>query len=118
MTRRMPADILAEEQLKLELLRVLSRHFLRQLENLLRSKTGAFFPVDHLSNLELGKRLGNRKELQMGSRGGTIAKVRLEIAYRLVNELGISLAETGRQLGVSTSAISKALTRAKHSNAT
>lgn len=63
----MPADILAEEQLKLELLRVLSRHFLRQLENLLRSKTGAFFPVDHLSNLELGKRLGNRKELQIMS---------------------------------------------------
>ncbi|MHA2053724.1 MAG: hypothetical protein ACW99F_09010 [Candidatus Hodarchaeales archaeon] len=61
----MPADILAEEQLKLELLRVLSRHFLRQLEELLRSKTGAFFPVDRLSNLELGKRLGNRKELQI-----------------------------------------------------
>ena len=45
MIKRMPADILAEEQLKLELLRVLSRYFLRQLEDLLRSKTGAFFPV-------------------------------------------------------------------------
>ncbi len=61
----MPADILAEEQLKLELLRVLSRHFLRQLEELLRTKTGAFFPVERLTNLKLGKRLGTRKELQI-----------------------------------------------------
>ena len=61
----MAVDILAEEQLKLELQRVLSKYFLRQLENLLRDKTGAFFPIDHLSNLELGKRLGKRKELQL-----------------------------------------------------
>ena len=61
----MATDILAEEQLKLELLRVLSKYFLRQLENLLRDKTGAFFPVDRLSNLTLGKRLGKRKELQL-----------------------------------------------------
>ncbi|MCK4847434.1 MAG: hypothetical protein KAT16_00250 [Candidatus Heimdallarchaeota archaeon] len=61
----MAIDILAEEQLKLELQRVLSKYFLRQLENLLRDKTGAFFPIDHLSNLELGKRLGKRKELQL-----------------------------------------------------
>ncbi len=61
----MAADILAEEQLKLELLRVLSKYFLRQLEELLRDQTGAFFPVDHLSTLELGKRLGKRKELQL-----------------------------------------------------
>ncbi|PWI49189.1 hypothetical protein CEE45_03375 [Candidatus Heimdallarchaeota archaeon B3_Heim] len=61
----MATDILAEEQLKLELLRVLSKYFLRQLENLLRDKTGAFFPVDRLSNLELGRRLGKRKELQL-----------------------------------------------------
>ncbi len=61
----MATDILAEEQLKLELLRVLSKYFLRQLEELLRDKTGAFFPVDRLSNLELGRRLGKRKELQL-----------------------------------------------------
>jgi len=61
----MAIDILAEEQLKLELQRVLSKYFLRQLENLLRDKTGAFFPIDHLTNLELGKRLGKRKELQL-----------------------------------------------------
>jgi hypothetical protein len=61
----MAVDILAEEQLKLELQRVLSKYFLRQLENLLRDKTGAFFPIDRLSNLDLGKRLGKRKELQL-----------------------------------------------------
>ena len=61
----MATDILAEEQLKLELLRVLSKYFLRQLENLLRDKTGAFFPVDRLSNLTLGKRLGKMKELKL-----------------------------------------------------
>jgi hypothetical protein len=61
----MAADILAEEQLKFELQRLLSKYFLRQLENLLRDKTGAFFPIDRLSNLELGKRLGKRKELQL-----------------------------------------------------
>ncbi|MHA1993759.1 MAG: hypothetical protein ACW97Z_04405 [Candidatus Hodarchaeales archaeon] len=61
----MATDILAEEQLKLELLRVLSKYFLRQLEELLRDKTGSFFPINRLSNLELGKRLGKRKELQL-----------------------------------------------------
>ena len=61
----MAIDILAEEQIKLELIRVLSKYFLRQLEQLLREKTGAFFPVDQITNLSLGKRLGKRKELQL-----------------------------------------------------
>ncbi len=61
----MATDILAEEQLKLELIRVLSKYFLRQLEQLLREKTGAFFPVDQITSLSLGKRLGKRKELQL-----------------------------------------------------
>lgn len=61
----MSSDILAEEQLKLELIRVLSRFFLRQIENLVRDKTGAFFPIEKIENLELGRRLGRRKELQL-----------------------------------------------------
>ena len=61
----MATDVLAEEQLKFELQRLLSKYFLRQLENLLRDKTGAFFPIERISNLELGKRLGKRKELQL-----------------------------------------------------
>jgi putative transposase len=49
----------------------------------------------------------NRQELISGSRRRHIARVRSSLAVKLVEELGISLAETARQLGVSTSAISK-----------
>ncbi|MCK5011424.1 MAG: transposase [Deltaproteobacteria bacterium] len=53
----------------------------------------------------------NIKELHMGSRRGSIPQVRADIAYQLINELGIPLAEIARQLGVSTSAITKSLQR-------
>ncbi len=55
----------------------------------------------------------NIKELQSGSRRAHIVQIRVKIAQHLVEELGISMAEAGRQLGVSTSAISKILTRFK-----
>ena len=61
----MKRDVLAEEQLKLELIRVLSRFFLNHLEVLVRKQTGAFFPVEKIESLKLGKRLGRRKELQL-----------------------------------------------------
>jgi len=51
------------------------------------------------------------KALQMGSRRSTVSRVRAALAYQLVEDSGIPLAETARQLGVSTSAISKAVTR-------
>jgi hypothetical protein len=63
----MSRDILAEEQLKFEIMRVLSRYFLRQIEDLVRTKTGAFFPVEQIENLELGRRLGKRRELQLAT---------------------------------------------------
>jgi predicted transcriptional regulator len=47
----------------------------------------------------------------MGSRRGSVPRVRSEIAERLVKELGMSLAAAARLLGVSTSAISKILHR-------
>jgi len=53
----------------------------------------------------------NVNELRMGSRRGRIARVRREIAYQLVERYGFSLAEVARQLGVTTSAISKAMGR-------
>ena len=53
----------------------------------------------------------NPKELRMGGRRSCISQVRLQIAYQLVQDYGIPLAEVARQLGVSTSAISKAITR-------
>ncbi|MFW9856408.1 MAG: hypothetical protein ACFFFG_15255 [Candidatus Thorarchaeota archaeon] len=63
----MSRDILAEEQLKFEIIRVLSRYFLRQIEDLVRTKTGAFFPVEKIENIELGRRLGKRRELQLAT---------------------------------------------------
>jgi hypothetical protein len=53
----------------------------------------------------------NLKEMQLGSRRGKIPKIRSDLAYQLITEYGMTLAETGRQLGVSTSAISKILKR-------
>ena len=51
------------------------------------------------------------EELRMGSRRGSIPRVRLQVAKRLVKELRASLAEVARLLGVSTSTISKILQR-------
>ncbi|MBL7174089.1 MAG: transposase [Desulfobacteraceae bacterium] len=53
----------------------------------------------------------NLKEMQSGSRRGKIPKIRSDLVYQLITEYGATLAETGRQLGVSTSAISKILKR-------
>jgi DNA-binding Xre family transcriptional regulator len=53
----------------------------------------------------------NVEELRMGSRRGTLSRVRSEIAEKLIVRLGMPLAEVARALGVSTSAISKLLTR-------
>jgi len=52
-------------------------------------------------------------ELKGGSRRGRIPQVRGEIVISLVESYGIPLAEVARQVGVSTSAISKALRRAE-----
>jgi REP element-mobilizing transposase RayT len=49
--------------------------------------------------------------LQSGSRRNPLPKVRKELAIKFVNEFGISLAETARQLGVSTSGIAQLLRR-------
>jgi REP element-mobilizing transposase RayT len=54
----------------------------------------------------------NSNELRMGSRRGRISQVRSKIACQLVEDYGLPLAEIARKLGVSTSAVSKALTRA------
>ncbi len=52
-------------------------------------------------------------ELKGGSRRETIPQVRVEIANSSVDKYGLPLAEIARQVGVSTSAISKALKRAE-----
>jgi len=53
----------------------------------------------------------NIKELRSGSRRGPIAQARKKLMRLLVKEEGAPLAEAARQLGVSTSAVSKSLSR-------
>jgi putative transposase len=53
----------------------------------------------------------NSHELRMGSRRRRISQVRAQIVHQLVENFGIPLAGVARQVGVSTSAIFKALNR-------
>ena len=48
-------------------------------------------------------------ELRSGSRRGKLSEVRAEVARKLVEDYGITLAEVARQVGVSTSAVSKSV---------
>jgi len=59
----------------------------------------------------------NVEELKSGSRRGEVSRIRSDLALWLVEDRGIPLAEAGRQLGVSTSAVSKMIRRRK-SNST
>jgi len=51
------------------------------------------------------------KALKAGSRRRKISEVRARLIPKLVNEFGFSLAAAGRQLGVSSSAVAKVLSR-------
>ena len=51
--------------------------------------------------------------LQNGSRMRNISHVRKTLAMKLVNEYGLTLAETARQLGVSTTAVAKIVYKEK-----
>ncbi len=53
----------------------------------------------------------NIKELQSGSRRDIISIVRAKITFKLVEMYGVPLAEIARNVGVSTSAVSKILKR-------
>ena len=49
--------------------------------------------------------------LQSGSRRPPLPKLRRAIALKLINEYGVSLAETARRLGISTSGVAQILKR-------
>lgn len=53
------------------------------------------------------------EELKGGSRRGRLPEIRAKLAMELVRDYGLTLAETARQLGVSTSAISRIFERNK-----
>jgi putative transposase len=49
--------------------------------------------------------------LRGGNRAGIISALRAELAYALARDLGIPYAEIGRQLGISTSGVSRIMRR-------
>ncbi|RPI73330.1 MAG: hypothetical protein EHM45_20885 [Desulfobacteraceae bacterium] len=53
------------------------------------------------------------QELRSGSRRGNLSQVRQDIALQLIKEHGITLAEAGRQLGLTMSAVSKMVSRSE-----
>jgi len=53
------------------------------------------------------------KALRAGSRRRIVSRLRNRLIQNLVEDFGLSLAETGRQMGVSSSAVAKALDRRK-----
>jgi putative transposase len=69
--------------------------------------------VEALINQVCAREQVERDALRFGSRRGQVSKVRSELAELLVKELGLSLAETARRLGVSTSGIAQRLRRSK-----
>jgi REP element-mobilizing transposase RayT len=61
---------------------------------------------------EICKKEGvNIQELESGSRRSRVSEARLQIVCRLIETYGIPLAEIARQVGVSTSAVCKIITR-------
>ncbi|MFX0013574.1 MAG: hypothetical protein ACFFB2_18290 [Promethearchaeota archaeon] len=93
----MTPDILAEEQLKLELIRVLTRFFLSHLEELVRNQSGAFFPIEKIENVKLGKRLGRRKELQLMTVEVVDSlqnrKYNVDLAFKFLNDPEMAIKE-------------------------
>jgi len=50
-------------------------------------------------------------ELRSGSRRGRLSEVRAKTVQQLVESYGVAIAELARQVGISTSRVSKILTR-------
>ena len=67
--------------------------------------------VRKLIEEECGRRSISIAELKNGSRRSIVSEARMVIAHRCREELGISAAESARQLGVNTSSIIKAIAR-------
>ena len=53
------------------------------------------------------KRGVSATELRTESRRGVTAQVRAEVAWKLVEDYGLNLTEVARQVGISTSGVSK-----------
>ena len=67
--------------------------------------------IDGIIQEECAKEGVGEIELKRGSRRTKVSSARTRIAYRAVTELGLSLAEAARRLGVTTSSVSRAIER-------
>jgi hypothetical protein len=76
---------------------------------------GRLRKVERLIAEACKKRQVSITELRSGSRRGKMPEVRAEVARKLVQDYGVTIAEVARQVGVSTSAISKSLGRSHSS---
>jgi len=65
---------------------------------------------------ECRKRQVSPKELYGGSRRNKVSQTRALIAYRSIEELGLSTAEIARHLGVATSTVTRAIARVEELN--
>ena len=81
----------------------------RELRQLLISRSGK--TIVEIINEECQARSVSKWELQSGSRRQSVSDTRAVIAFRSIEELGLTTAEIARSLGVATSTISRAITR-------
>jgi REP element-mobilizing transposase RayT len=78
-----------------------------------RARVTRLGEVDTIVRAECQRAGISAEELQMGGRRRPLSAVRARLAMRLLTQLGLSLAEAARHLGVSTSAMARALMRAE-----
>ncbi len=103
--------ILGEGDFVHEILKEAEEKEIRQLKLRLSGKT-----ITDIIKEECKKRQVSVKELQGGSRRTKVSQTRALIAYRSIEELGMSTAEIARHLGVATSTVSRAIARGEKLN--
>jgi hypothetical protein len=79
-----------------------------------KTAPGAVLKAIEIINKKCKIRRVSVEALQAGSRRSYISKVRAELSLVLVDEWGLTLAETARLLGVTTSAVARAINRVKY----
>jgi REP element-mobilizing transposase RayT len=87
-----------------KILREADKNLRRQLRNIERERV-----IDRTIKKECAKEGVKETEVRNGGQRRVVSKVRGKIAYYLSQEMGISMAEIARHLGVCTSAIAKAV---------
>jgi hypothetical protein len=88
------------------ILREADENLVRQIRH--RERRGSIQPVVEEMCAEAGVRM---EEIRGGVQRRKVAEVRAKVAYRLNREMGISMAEIARHLGVGSSAIAMAIRR-------